>query len=93
MLDELLSRIFSSWIVFAILAIVLLALAEFGWRVGLVRSPAKPEVREDGGSVSTARLTLLGFSFAMAVSRQHTDADQTPDPSSTDRLATAKMPL
>ena len=93
MLDQFLTRIFSSWLVFAILAVALLALAEFGWRGGLARSPAKPEESEDGGSVPTARLTLLGFSFAMAVSRQHADADQTPDPSSTDRLATAKMPL
>jgi hypothetical protein len=93
MLDQFLSRVFSSRTVLAVLLVVLLALSEFGWRMGLARSPAKPEESEDGGSVPTARLTLLGFSFAMAVSRQHADADQTPDPSSTDRLATAKMPL
>ena len=97
MLDQFLSRVFSSWMVLAVLVVVLLALSEFGWRMGLVHSRAKPEKSKDGGSVPTARLTLLGlllgFSFAMAVSRQHADADQTPDPSSTDRLATAKMPL
>jgi hypothetical protein len=97
MFDQFLTRIFSSWIVLAILVLILLALAEFGCRMGLARSRAKPEESKDGGSVPTARLTLLrlllGFSFAMAVNRQHADAGQTPDPSSTDRLATAKMPL
>jgi hypothetical protein len=38
MLDQFLTWIFSSWLVFAILAVVLLALEEFGWRVGLARS-------------------------------------------------------
>jgi hypothetical protein len=69
--DQFLTRIFSSWIV-AILVLILLALAEFGCRMGLARSRAKPEEGKDGGSVPTARLTLLGlllgFSFAMAVS-------------------------
>src|SRR5438445_10095782 len=73
MLDQFLSRIFSSWLVFAILAVVLLALSEFGWRVGLARSRAKPEKAGDSGSVPAAVLTLLGlllgFTFAMAVSR------------------------
>src|SRR5439155_5020083 len=76
MLDQFLSRIFSSWLVFAILAIVLLALSEFEWRVGLARSRAKPEKAKDGGSVPPAVLTLLGlllgFTFAMAVSRHDT---------------------
>jgi hypothetical protein len=97
MLDQFLSRVFSSWMVLAVLVVVLLALSEFGWRMGLVQSRAKPEKSKDGGNVPTARLTLLGlllgFSFAMAVRRQYADADQTPDPPSTDRLATAKMPL
>jgi cytochrome c-type biogenesis protein CcmH/NrfG len=97
MLDQFLSQVFSSWMVLAVLVVVLLALSEFGWRMGLVQSRAEPEKSKDGGSVRTARFTLLGlllgFSFAMAVRRQHADADQTPDPSSTDRLATAKMPL
>src|SRR6266478_2890733 len=73
MLDQFLSQIFSSWLVFAILAVVLLALSEFGWRVGLARSRAKPEKAGDSGSVPAAVLTLLGlllgFTFAMAVSR------------------------
>jgi len=76
MLDQFLSRIFSSWLVFAVLAIVLLALSEFGWRVGLARSRAQPEKAKDGGSVPAAVLTLLGlllgFTFAMAVSRHDT---------------------
>src|SRR6184192_1720359 len=76
MLDQFLSRIFSSWLVFAILAVVLLALSEFGWRVGLARSQLKPGQMKDGGSVPAAVLTLLGlllgFTFAMAVSRHDT---------------------
>jgi hypothetical protein len=76
MLDQFLSRIFSSWMVFAILAAVLLAFSEFGWRVGLAHSRAKPEKNKDGGSVPAAVLTLLGlllgFTFAMAVSRHDT---------------------
>jgi hypothetical protein len=79
MLDQLLSRIFSSWIVFVILAVVLLALSEFGWRIGLARSRAKPEKTKNGGSVPAAVLTLLGlllgFTFAMAVSRHETRRD------------------
>jgi hypothetical protein len=76
MLDQFLGRIFSSWMVLVILVVVLLALSEFGWRVGLARSRAKLEKTKDGGSVPTAVLTLLGlllgFSFAMAVSRHET---------------------
>jgi len=73
MLDQFLSWIFSSWIVFPILVAVLLGLSEFGWRVGLAHSRAKPKETKDGGSVPAAVLTLLGlllgFTFAMAVSR------------------------
>ena len=76
MLDQFLSRIFSSWIVFAILAVVLLALSEFGWRVGLCTQPAQTGTMKDGGSVPAAVLSLLGlllgFTFAMAVSRHDT---------------------
>jgi hypothetical protein len=76
MLDQFLSWMFSSWLVFPILVVVLLALSEFGWRVGLARSRAKPEKTRDSGSVPAAVLTLLGlllgFSFAMAVSRHDT---------------------
>ena len=47
-----------------------------GGACGLARSRAKPEKNKDGGSVPTAVLTLLGlllgFSFAMAVSRHDT---------------------
>jgi hypothetical protein len=76
MLDQFLSWIFSSWIVFPILAVVLLALSQFGWRVGLAHSRARGNKPKDGGSVPAAVLTLLGlllgFSFAMAVSRHDT---------------------
>lgn len=65
--------------VLVILVVVLLALSEFGWRVGLARNRARPEKTKDGGSVPTAVLTLLGlllgFSFAMAVSRHETRRD------------------
>jgi hypothetical protein len=53
MLDQFLTRIFSSWLVFATLAVALLALAEFGWRVGLARSRASPEKTKDVGGVPT----------------------------------------
>lgn len=73
MLDHLLSWIFSSWMVFAILVVVLPALSEFGWRVGVAHSQVKSDKTRDGGSVPAAVLTLLGlllgFTFAMAVGR------------------------
>src|SRR5882724_2516944 len=73
MFDEFLSRIISSWMVLAVLVVVLLALSEFGWRIGLAHSRAKPEKSKDGGSVPAAVLTLLGlllgFTFAMAINR------------------------
>lgn len=76
MLDRFLSWVFSSWIVLPILVVVLLGLSEFGWRVGLAHSRAKPKETKDGGSVPAAVLTLLGlllgFTFAMAVSRHDT---------------------
>src|SRR5262245_19664987 len=76
MLDQFLSWMYSGWLVFPILAIVLLGLSEFGWRVGLARSRSKPEKKRESGSVPAAVLTLLGlllgFSFAMAVSRHDT---------------------
>jgi hypothetical protein len=69
MLDQFLSWIFSSWIVFPILVAVLLGLSAFGWRVGLAHSRAKPKETKDGGSVPAAVLTLLGlllgFTFAI----------------------------
>ena len=53
-----------------------MALSEFGWRVGLARSRTQPEKAKDGGSVPAAVLTLLGlllgFTFAMAISRHDT---------------------
>ena len=38
MLDQFLSWVFSSWIVFPILVAFLMGLSEFGWRVGLART-------------------------------------------------------
>jgi len=80
MLDQFLSQIFSNqWIVFAALVVLLVGLSEFGWRVGVAHSRAKPEKIKDGGSVPAAVLTLLGlllgFSFAMAVSRYEARRD------------------
>ena len=76
MLDQFLSWMYSGWLVFPILAGVLLGLSELGWRVGLARSRARPEKKRESGSVPAAVLTLLGlllgFSFAMAVSRHDT---------------------
>jgi hypothetical protein len=43
MLDQFLSWFFSSWMVFPVLVVALLALSEFGWRVGLARSRTKSE--------------------------------------------------
>src|SRR4029453_8915610 len=81
MLDQFLSQIFSNhWIVFAILVVLLISLSEFGWRVGVAHSRTKPEKTKDGGNnVPAAVLTLLGlllgFSFAMAVSRYEARRD------------------
>jgi hypothetical protein len=80
MLDQFLGQIFSNqWIVFAILIVLLVGLSGFGWRVGVAHSRDKPEKTKDGGSVPAAVLTLLGlllgFSFAMAVSRYEARRD------------------
>jgi hypothetical protein len=75
MLDTLLARIFSSqWAVIAIVAIVLLAAAELGFRFGVRLHRTKDQARKDQlGGIQGAMLgllaLLLGFTFAMAVNR------------------------
>src|SRR5215469_15668067 len=76
MLDQIFGHLFpSQWIVFVSLVIAFVALSEVGWRTGLARRRASPEKTKDTtkSSVPAAVLTLLGlllgFSFAMAVSR------------------------
>jgi hypothetical protein len=80
MLDQFPGQILSNqWIVFATLVVLLVGLSEFGWRVGVAHSRAKPEKTKDGSGVQAAVLTLLGlllgFSFAMAVSRYEARRD------------------
>src|SRR4030095_8696259 len=80
MLEQFLGQIFSNqWIVFATLVALLVGLSEFGWRMGVAHSRAKPEKTKDGAGVHAAVLTLLGlllaFSFAMAVSRYEARRD------------------
>ena len=80
MLDRTLGQILSrESIVFAALVVVLVGVSEFGWRVGVARTRAKPQEAKDGGSVPAAVLTLLGlllgFSFAMAVARHDSRRD------------------
>ena len=75
MIDDQLSRIFvNQWIVFMIVTVVLLALGEVGFRLGIVARRRTPDTAAGhGGSVQGAVLgllgLLLGFSFAMAVGR------------------------
>jgi hypothetical protein len=74
MLDQIFGRLFSSqWIVFLILAILLIGLSELAWRIGTARGPKKSEADKDSGTVRSAVLALLGlllgFSFAIAAAR------------------------
>src|SRR5438874_13813007 len=74
MLDQIFGRISSSqWIVFLALVILLVGLAELAWRMGFARSWRKSEEEKDSGTVRSAVLALLGlllgFSFAIAASR------------------------
>jgi hypothetical protein len=73
-LDQIFGRIFSSqWIAFASLAILLVGVSEFAWRMGFARSKARSERDKDSGIVRSAVLALLGlvlgFSFAIAAAR------------------------
>src|SRR5256714_13364505 len=74
MLDQIFGQLFSSqWIVFAVLLILLVGLSELAWRMGFASSRKKSEADKDSGTVRSAVLALLGlllgFSFAIAASR------------------------
>lgn len=78
MIDDWLARIFTSqWLVFLVITLLLLALAEAGFRLGAAARRSDPNAAEShSGSVQGAVLgllgLLLGFSFAMAVGRYET---------------------
>ena len=77
MLDQIFGRFFSSQsIVFAVLLILLVGLAELAWRMGFASSRKKSEADKDSGTVRSAVLALLGlllgFSFALAGARHET---------------------
>ena len=78
MIDDWLARIFTSqWVVFLVVTLLLLALAETGFRFGTSARRRNPDAAEShSGSVQGAVLgllgLLLGFSFAMAVGRYET---------------------
>lgn len=77
MLEDQLGRIFSTqWHVFLTVGIVFLGLAELGRRFGMARRKVDAEASRSGGTLSGAVLGLLalmlGFSFAMALSRHET---------------------
>src|SRR5882672_2785165 len=75
MIDETLSRIFTSqWLVIGTVSVVFLASAEIGFRLGLSLYRTKDDARKGQiGGIQGAMLgllaLLLGFTFAMAVSR------------------------
>ncbi|MGC4014135.1 MAG: hypothetical protein QM755_06385 [Luteolibacter sp.] len=78
MLDDFLARIFTSqWTIFLVASALLLILAEAGYRFGTMTRQRNPEAAEGhSGSVQGAVLgllgLLLGFTFAMSVSRYDT---------------------
>ncbi|MCU0753068.1 MAG: hypothetical protein MUC40_08630 [Akkermansiaceae bacterium] len=75
MLEDFLARIFvNQWVVFGFVTILLIALAEVGYRLGIVSRRRNPDAASGhSGSVQGAVLgllgLLLGFSFAMSVGR------------------------
>jgi len=74
MLDQIFGQMFASqWIVFVGLMILLVGLSELAWRMGIASSGRKSEADKDSGTVRSAVLALLGlllgFSFAIAASR------------------------
>ncbi|MEI6176178.1 MAG: hypothetical protein WCS43_04740 [Verrucomicrobiota bacterium] len=78
MLEKILSNLFiNQWAVFGIVTLLLLTLAETGYRFGLTFQRRNPDTAAGhSGSVQGAVLgllgLLLGFSFAMAVGRYDT---------------------
>ena len=75
MIDEFLRRIFfNQWVVFCVVSVLLLALAESGFRFGIIaRRKHADGASGHSGTVQGAVLgllgLLLGFSFAMSVGR------------------------
>lgn len=75
MTEQILSRIFfNQWSVLIIVSVLLLLLAEIGYRIGRASRRRNSEVAEGhGGAIQGAVLgllgLLLGFTFAMAVGR------------------------
>ncbi len=75
MIEQILGKIFvNQWAVILLNSVVLLALAEFGYRFGAFSRRKNPDAAQGhSGSVQGAVLgllgLLLGFSFAMAVGR------------------------
>jgi len=75
MIDDFLAQVFTNqWRVFVIVALLLLAAAEVGFRVGLRLFRAKDSARKEQiGGIQGAMLgllaLLLGFTFAMAANR------------------------
>src|SRR5262245_9102902 len=77
-IDQTLAAIFANqWIVFLLVGLILIGLAEAGYRAGLKLHTAKDEARTAQiGGIQGAVLgmlgLLLGFTFAMAVGRYDT---------------------
>lgn len=75
MFDEFLARVFfNQWLVLCVVSLLLLLLAELGYRFGRAFRRRDPEAAANhGGNIQGAVLgllgLLLGFSFAMAVGR------------------------
>jgi hypothetical protein len=78
MIDRALAFFFANqWLVFALVGLILLAVAEIGFRAGLRLHAAKDEPRKGQiggiqGAVLGLLALLLGFTFAMAVGRYDT---------------------
>ena len=77
-MDEILSFIFrNQWLVLIIIGLVLVALAEVGFRAGLrlfvkKDEPRKGQIGAIQGAVLGMLALLLGFTFSMAVTRYET---------------------
>jgi hypothetical protein len=80
-MDEILSFIFrNQWLVLIIIGLVLVALAEVGFRAGLrlfvkKDEPRKGQIGAIQGAVLGMLALLLGFTFSMAVARYETRRD------------------
>ena len=80
-MDEILASIFrNQWLVFTIIGLLLLALAEAGFRVGLrlfvtKDEPRKVQIGGIQGAVLGMLALLLGFTFSMALARYENRRD------------------